>query len=197
MRFLLRRQLRLQGRRQVIQRAQNHINWTLAFVHVGSGNMAFSGLPRAPSLLPVNLMMNKMWNELQNEKKLFDSIGLTPDEFWYMYNHFAHYRMAAGAIDNLAGRFRMTSFGRIWPEFYLLCDYLKNYSTRKKFERDYQLAKSSIAILLPHLIKVYLAMLSAMIMHPWPTVPEKIADIAKLHPILASENIFFISNFTN
>lgn len=86
----------------------------------------------------------------------------------------------------------MTSFGRIWPEFYLLCDYMKNYRTLKKLERDYQLAKSSIAILLPHLIKVYFTMLSAMILHPWPTVPEQIADIAKLHPILASENIFFL-----
>ena len=102
MRFLLRRQFKLQGRGHVIQRAQNHITWTVAFVLVGSGNMAFGGIPRAPSLLPVNLMMNKMWNELQNEKKLFDSIGLTPDEFWYMSNHFAHFRIAAGAINNPA-----------------------------------------------------------------------------------------------
>lgn len=33
-------------------RAVNHIQWTNAFVHVGSGNMAFGGIPRAPCLLP-------------------------------------------------------------------------------------------------------------------------------------------------
>lgn len=91
--------------------------------------MAFGGVHRAPSLLPVQLMMQKMWNELQNEQKLFNSIGLVPEEFWYLAGYYADYRMAAGAINNPNGRFRMTSFGRLWPEFYLVCDYLKNYHT--------------------------------------------------------------------
>ena len=61
--FLFRRMLRLRAQRQTTQRAINHIQWTNAFVHVGSCNMAFEGIPRAPGLLPVQLVMNKMWNE--------------------------------------------------------------------------------------------------------------------------------------
>ena len=100
--------------------------------------------------------------------------------------------MAAGAIDNPAGRFRMTSFGRLWPEFYLLCDYLKNYHTVDTLESNYQLASSSIADLLPHALKDYLTMLSIMLMHPWPTFPEQVQAISTLHPLLALENIIFL-----
>lgn len=151
--YILQRLVQNRSRKQTIQRAINHIHWKNAFVHVGKGNMAFGGIPRAPCLLPVQLVMNRMWNELQNENKLFSSIGLTPEEFWYLAGYYGNYRMAAGAIDNPAGRFRMTSFGRLWPEFYLLCDFLKNYHTLDSLEKEYQLAASCIAVLLHMLLK--------------------------------------------
>ncbi len=165
-------------------------------IHVGSGHMAFGEIPRAPSLLPVQLSMAIMWNELQHPSKLLSSIGATSKEFWYLAGYYDQYRRVMGSITNSAAPFRVTSFGFTWPELYVVMDYLKNYPTLLYMERFYQLSKSSLELLLPKAVQVYCTVLSAMLMHTWPTPQEQTDMIAKLEPALAYHNIFFLVDTT-
>lgn len=183
---------RISFRRGQLRLASLQLLHEVIEVHVGSGHMAFGEIPRVPSLLPVQHSMAIMWNELQNPARLLSSIGVTAKEFWYLAGYYDQYRQAMGSITNSAAPFRMTSFGFTWPELYLAMDCLKNYSTLRDMERFYQMSKSSLELLIPKALHVYCTVLSAMLMHTWPTPQEQTDMIGKLDPALAAYNIFFL-----
>lgn len=54
------------------------------------------------------------------------------------------------------------------------------------------MSKSSLELLIPKAVQVYCTMLSAMLMHTWPTLQEQTNMISKLDPLLAVHNCFFL-----
>lgn len=87
----------------------------------------------------------------------------------------------------------MTSFGQLWPELYIVFEYLKKYHTLEAMEDKFNLAKSSLGYFLPHALQVYYTLISTMAMHTWPT---QRALIAQLHPELRRLNCFFLVDTT-
>jgi hypothetical protein len=187
-----RRLTQIEFRRGQLRLARMQLLYDLIFVHVGSGYMAMGEVPRAPCLLPVQHSMMVMWNELINPSKLLHSIGVTSKEFWYLAHFYDQYRRQMGSLTDTAASFRLTSFGFTWPELYVAFDFLKNYHTLREMERFYQLSKSSLELLIPKAVQVYCTMLSAMLMHTWPTLQEQTNMISKLDPLLAVHNCFFL-----
>lgn len=106
--------------------------------------------------------------------------------------YYAQLRHASPSVSNSQGAFRMSSFGAIWPELYLVLDFLHNYQSYSELESKYQLAKISLYLTLPHALSLYQELLTSMMVHPWPTVAEQTAMIGEQHPLLQPLSIFFI-----
>ena len=164
-------------------------------VHVGSGHCAYGGLRRESELLERDRMLELMVHQItEAPHKLFGAIHVTDKEFYYLYKYYDQARRLTGGIAH-GSKFRTTSWGDNWPEFYMLMDYLSNGKELKQMESEYQFSFSSVQKTLHNSVAVYVSLLDTMTRDSrYPTPAQQEITIGYLHPALQALRISFIAD---
>jgi hypothetical protein len=146
---ILKKKQRIRRRIHRLRLAQQILQDRINNFHVGSGNVAHGGIRRQSAILPRQAMKDKMVHQvLHAPHKLQEAIGCTGKEFMYMAFYYELVRRLRGGLRTPDSRFRMTSWKDVWPELFLLWDYLGNEKTFRQIEAEYQYVFSSVAVTL-------------------------------------------------
>ena len=160
---------------------------------IGSGHVAYGLARRGYALLKDASKFEVMQHQIMHAPhKLFSDIHVTDKEFFYFAKYYERLRQLSGG-STPGTRFRRNSYGQLWPEWYMLFDYISNDKDLREMESCYQKSFSSVRRTLYNSMQLYVALLERMLsLNRWPSVLEQDALIEMLPPALKHLRFFFL-----